>query len=462
MSLLQFVAIIVLARLLSPVIFGQMAAASVMIALATMFSEIGIGSAIVQRKEITSNFISTAFMLAAGLFFLLSIIIYFSAPYIAAYNKDESLTTVIRVLCIPFIFNGLASIPKGYLLRELQYAKLLYSTVIPFLISVNIISTILAFYDFGIWSLVIGQSLNGILLFAVSMYYSKIKLKVSLNYSYIKDLAHFGGGITLSRFFNYITVAGDKIILGNTMNLEFLGIFERLYKISTLISSQVGSVFDNILFPVFSKKQDESENTIKLYYKVIESASIVGLLISTILPLFSYELTLFILGDQWIDFAYILQLLLFLPFTRLLTRIGDAILRSHAMVYQSAVVKFFSAVITLSGLYVASQYELYWLPFAYFLSSIFTSTALHVLIGNRIKSSISKAFFIVVKSVLSIVLIVSPIWIVVFLFKDSWTFGVLLLIKIIFIIFIGYMLFRKPKILGSGFEEIIQSIKKKK
>ena len=55
MSLLQVISIMILARLLSPLIFGQLAAASVILALATMFSEIGIGSAIVQKKKVIQN-----------------------------------------------------------------------------------------------------------------------------------------------------------------------------------------------------------------------------------------------------------------------------------------------------------------------------------------------------------------------------------------------------------------------
>ena len=112
------------------------------------------------------------------------------------------------------------------------------------------------------------------------MYYSNIEIKPNLNFIIIKDLIHFGGGITLSRFFNYFTVAGDKVILGNTISLEFLGFFERLYKVSSVISSQIGSVFDNIIFPVFSMKQDDYKESVQLYYKSVELGSLIGLFFS--------------------------------------------------------------------------------------------------------------------------------------------------------------------------------------
>ena len=460
MSLLQVISIMILARLLSPLIFGQLAAASVLLALATMFSEIGIGSAIVQRKESNLEFVNTALVLSTLLFCCLSILIYFLAPYIADYNNDKSLTSIIRYLIIPFVFSGLSGVPKGLLLRNLEYKKLLYVNVIPFFISINLLSIILALYEFGIWSLVIGQTLNGMFIFIISMYYSSIKIKPTINFNYIKDLIYFGGGITLSRLFNYFTIAGDKVILGNTISLEFLGFFERLYKVSSVISSQIGSVFDNIIFPIFSKKQDDYRESVQLYYKSIELASLIGLFFSLVLPLFADELTLIILGSQWISYSYILQLLLLLPFTRLLTRIGDAILRSQAMVYQSAVVKFFSAIITLGGLYIASEYEYYWFPIVYFASSLFTLLTLHMLISYRIKSNLLKFFSILIKTIFSVSVIILPLWIFVFISESMLSFINLFIIKFIYLTITAYLLYKKPILLGQNFNNVIKLLKK--
>ena len=460
MSLLQVISIMFLARLLSPLIFGQLAAASVILAIATMFSEIGIGSAIVQRKKIDSEFVNNALLLSILLFSFLSILIYFSAPYIAEYNNDNTLTTIIRYLIIPFIFTGLSSIPKGLLLRNLEYKKLLYVSVVPFFLFMNIISVILALYEFGIWSLVIGQALNGIFIFILSVYYSNIEIKPKLNFIFIKDLIYFGGGITLSRLFNYFTVAGDKVILGNTISLEFLGFFERLYKVSSVISSQIGSVFDNIIFPVFSMKQDDYKESVQLYYKSVELGSLIGLFFSLVLPLFADELTLLILGSQWISYSFILQLLLLLPFTRLLTRIGDAIMRSHAMVYQSAIVKFFSAIITLGGLYIASKYEYYWLPIVYFISSLFTLITLHTLISNKIKSNIFKFFSILIKKLFSVSVIILPLWLFIFISQNMLNSLILFIIKILYLIITAFLIYKKPILLGHNFNIIIEFLKK--
>jgi len=459
MALLQLLSIIVLARVLTPLDFGKIAAASVIIALATMLSEIGIGSAIVQRKEISKRYISTAFNLSFILFIILAVLIYISAPFIAKYNNDISLVSIIRYLCIAFVFNGISSIPKGLLLRKLDYKGLMIVTVAPFFISVNIISTLLAIKGYGVWSLVIGQTINGIMVFILSMVKSKIHINFQWDNSHIKELAHFGGGITLSRIFNYLTVQGDKIILGNTIGLEVLGVFERLYKIVTLISSQIGSIFDSILFPIFSRIQDDKSSTNSLYYQSIWVASLIGLMFSLILPLFSYEITFLILGRQWIEYSYILQLLLFLPFMRLLTRVGDAVLRSFSMVYQSAFIKFCSAVITLSGLYFASKLDLFWLPFAYLVSSLFTAIALHILIIWKTKSNGIKVLSTVLVNFIRLGMLFFPIWIGIYFLKNQLNDLMIFSLKLVSLGIIFTIIIIWPKILGSKFLELTSSFR---
>lgn len=58
---LQLISIAVLARILTPTEFGIVAAANIVITFSTMFSDIALGSAIIQLKDITEKHIRVAF-----------------------------------------------------------------------------------------------------------------------------------------------------------------------------------------------------------------------------------------------------------------------------------------------------------------------------------------------------------------------------------------------------------------
>jgi len=180
---------------------------------------------------------------------------------------------------------------------------------------------------------------------------------------------------------------------------------------------------------------------------------------SLILPLFSYEITFLILGRQWIEYSYILQLLLFLPFMRLLTRVGDAVLRSFSMVYQSAFIKFCSAVITLSGLYFASKLDLFWLPFAYLVSSLFTAIALHILIIWKTKSNGIKVLSTVLVNFIRLGMLFFPIWIGIYFLKNQLNDLMIFSLKLVSLGIIFTIIIIWPKILGSKFLELTSSFR---
>ena len=89
----QFLVSIVLARLLAPEDFGLVALVMVFIALANVFVQCGLGTALVQKKNADNIDFSTVFYASIGLAFLIYIILFFAAPFIADfYNGQEKLS----------------------------------------------------------------------------------------------------------------------------------------------------------------------------------------------------------------------------------------------------------------------------------------------------------------------------------------------------------------------------------
>src|SRR5687768_1485098 len=80
---LQVLALVVLARLLTPEDFGVVAAALVVIGFSAIFSHLGVGPAVVQRPELTGAHLRTAFTLSVLLGVLFGGLIWLLAPAVA-------------------------------------------------------------------------------------------------------------------------------------------------------------------------------------------------------------------------------------------------------------------------------------------------------------------------------------------------------------------------------------------
>ena len=98
---------IILARLLEPKDFGLVALAMTAITMLQSLTQIGLGGAIIHRQEIDRKYYDVAWSYGyVGRGFLLFLIFFLTAPWIAIFYKEPQLTPVIRVLALNEILWG--------------------------------------------------------------------------------------------------------------------------------------------------------------------------------------------------------------------------------------------------------------------------------------------------------------------------------------------------------------------
>src|SRR5690625_1477893 len=84
-SVLQFIVLIVLSRLLDPESFGITSAALVIISFTIILSTLGVGPALVQKEEITEKHIGTGYTTSTVLSMLFVTIIFLGSEQIAVF-----------------------------------------------------------------------------------------------------------------------------------------------------------------------------------------------------------------------------------------------------------------------------------------------------------------------------------------------------------------------------------------
>src|SRR5687768_8882717 len=89
-AILHFGVMLILARLLTPLDFGVVGAAMIVIGFSEIFTRLGLGPALVQRDELEPRHLGTAFSVSLVSSFIIGIIIFLAAPYIAAFFKYEN------------------------------------------------------------------------------------------------------------------------------------------------------------------------------------------------------------------------------------------------------------------------------------------------------------------------------------------------------------------------------------
>ena len=94
----HFIVIIILARLLYPEDFGIVGMAAIFTGFISRFNELGLSSALIQRKDVNEMHLSTSFWTSLGAGMILCILTILVSPYIAEFFQGRTRSTNINCL----------------------------------------------------------------------------------------------------------------------------------------------------------------------------------------------------------------------------------------------------------------------------------------------------------------------------------------------------------------------------
>ena len=103
------IAVILLARLLTPADFGLAGMALVLSTLVLVFADVGLGAAIVQRKEVTSVDLSTCSGRAPRSAPRSRSLVIAVSPLIADFFQQPALQPMLAVLSVSFVLTSLGA-----------------------------------------------------------------------------------------------------------------------------------------------------------------------------------------------------------------------------------------------------------------------------------------------------------------------------------------------------------------
>ena len=127
--LMQILISAILARLLVPSDFGLIAMVTVFSSFVAIFSDFGLASAIVQKKEVSDEALSSTFWINVCLGALLTIALAASAPLIAAFYSQPTLTPLVVFISTTFFIASFSNVQSGLLMKRMNFKALALSLI---------------------------------------------------------------------------------------------------------------------------------------------------------------------------------------------------------------------------------------------------------------------------------------------------------------------------------------------
>lgn len=292
---ISFISNIVLARLLVPEDFGYIGMLMFFIAISESFIDSGFATALIQKKNPTQEDYSTIFYWNIFLSIFFVIVLQISAPYIADFYKMPKLCIILRVQSWLLMINAFSIIQRNRLVKSFDFKKLAFRNLLATSIA-TVVAIIMAYYGFGVWSLVARNLVAGVVSSITIWYVAKWKPSFVFAWKSFKELFQFGGLMFISYMLDTIYKNVQTLLIGKFYSAKDLGFYTQAKRMEEVPFSSLIGVINQVTFPAFAEIQDDLnkvKNTIRKNIKAIAflSSPLSFLLIIIAKPLFPILIT---------------------------------------------------------------------------------------------------------------------------------------------------------------------------
>ena len=332
----QFTVLVVLARLLSPADFGIVTAALTVVGLSSIFSQLGVGPALVQRSVLEKRHIHTAFTLSLVLGVLFYGAILVTAPFIEAFFRMEGLGDVLRLLGLVFPVKALGMVAESLAQRQLRFRLLSVAGILSYTLGYAVPGIICAVRGFGPYALVVAHLAQAVTHTGMLLLLQRHSLVPLLEVRALRELMYFGSGMTVARLGNYLAGQADYFVVGRLFDASSLGLYSRAYQLMMIPVNLVGTVLDKVLFPAMASIQHDEARLAGTYRRGLWLVALLTFPMSAFSIVYTPALIRLVLGSEWLEATRLSQILLSGLFFRTGYKISDSLARATGAVYRRA------------------------------------------------------------------------------------------------------------------------------
>ena len=271
----------ILARILLPEDYGVIGVMTVFTTFFSVLANMGIGTAVIQNKELSDYDVSNIFTfnlyIAIGLSIIFAI---FSVPLSKFYGNSVYIP-IGCLLSVSLFFSTMNMVPNALLMKEKKFVRIglrmITTTVVSSGIAIVLAKLGLKYYALAAQSII----------------------QVMVNFGSVKKIFSFSSYQFAFNVFNYFARNADNLLVAKFMGDTQLGYYDKAYKLALYPEQNLTHVITPVIHPILSEYQDDKAYIYENYMKIVKILSLLGLFVGAYMYFASYEIICMMFGEHW-------------------------------------------------------------------------------------------------------------------------------------------------------------------
>lgn len=360
---------IVLARILLPEAFGLIAMLQIFASIGQTVSDGGMCTSLIRTKYAGQKDFSTVFFMNIGISLVIYVVIFVTAPLIAEFYQQPQLTLIARVYMLGIIIQAFVAVQTTILNRELNF-KVQVIMQIPSLLVGGAAGILLAYLDYGVWSLVWMYLVRSTVWTVQHWIFTNWTPVMVFDVKRFKNHFNFGYKITLSAILNTIFENSYNLIIGKWFSTVQLGYYNRAYTFRQLPVENISYAINKVTFPMFASIQNDDRRLKDIYRKLMQQIVFWTCPLLILCCVVAEPVFIIVLTEKWLPAVPYFQILCVAGILYPLQAYNLNILQVKGRSDLFLKLEIIKKIFIVAGLLVSVQFGIYGLLYFQIVSSI--------------------------------------------------------------------------------------------
>lgn len=325
-QLAQLLGTLVTARLLLPSDYGKAAVVFPITAFAVIFTNLGLGSAVIHARRVTEKNLSTAFWINVATGVAVTLVICgLSFPLAALFHEDE----LVPLLCLASLAFTLdmGIVHTALLERTFRFKQIAVvetgCTVLQFTVV-----ALAAWAGAGAFSLVYGSLVYAVSRTACVWAIVRYRPRARPDRESARELWSFSKGLTGYGIVNFWSRNADNLVLARFVSQTDLGNYNRAYNLMRLPVYQMNTMMGRLLFPALTRLRDDRDRLGRAWLRATVAAITWAAPVTLLMAVAAPALVEVLLGRRWLGMVPVLQILSASALPQVITATVPGLLRA--------------------------------------------------------------------------------------------------------------------------------------
>jgi O-antigen/teichoic acid export membrane protein len=295
--LLDFISKTILAFILLPTDFGLFALSMGINYILSSATKPAWQIALVQNTQVVKgeldDIVNAIYSINIIKGFLLTILLFNSANYIASIYKVDDLAFMIQIMSFTFLISGFKNPQQFRELRKVKFKKNVFIEAIPFF-SFTVSAVFLSYLLRDASAMAYAALIQSLVYVITSNLLFEQRAKITLKLNKVYVIFKFGMHVMLHRLIEAFSNQIIILLIGFFSGSSILGVFVFVKGVTIRIYEEFGILIESIFFPYLCRVDNKIEKLIRLTLVVLSISLLLGVILYFVVPMY-----LTAIGERW-------------------------------------------------------------------------------------------------------------------------------------------------------------------